>query len=241
MTSAGILIPSSTYQLIPNWGNANGGVTPGSPGGTGIRPVIFDGESTYHGLQAQLRDRMSHGLQGQLSYTFGKCRDTSSAPVTGDTYVNSIAVPLLLSKQYRIGACDFDVRHTLVGTAIWEVPGPKSGIASYIVGGWELGTIVTATSGSPFTVTFGGPPDPLITVYNGDFSMDYANLVPGCNPTPGVTRNAQGAPVAFNASCFTPAPAVAGGGLGGHFGRHKIFVAGRATRYFSSFYEFLVN
>src|SRR5260370_33413825 len=114
---------------------------------------------------------MSHGLKGQLSYTFGKCRDTSSAPVTGDTYVNSIAVPLLLSKQYRIGACDFDVLHTLVGTAIWEVPGPKSGIASYIVGGWELGTIFTATSGSPVTVTFGAGDDALICVYNGDVSM----------------------------------------------------------------------
>src|SRR5260370_7034311 len=76
MTSAGILIPSSTYQLIPNWGNANGGVTPGSPGGTGIRPVIFDGESTYHGLQAQLRARMAHGFQAHFSYTFANSRAT---------------------------------------------------------------------------------------------------------------------------------------------------------------------
>jgi hypothetical protein len=61
---------------------------------------------------------MTHGLQGQVSYTLGKCRDTSSAPATGDTYVNAIAVPLLLSKAYRIGACDFDVRNTPVGTMI---------------------------------------------------------------------------------------------------------------------------
>jgi hypothetical protein len=137
-TSAGILIPSNTYQLDPNWGGANGGVVPGPPGGSGIRPVLFDGESTYHGFQAQLRREMSHGLQGQLSYTLGKCRDTSSAPVTGDTYVNSVAVPLLLSKAYRIGACDFDVRNTLVGTVIWDVPGPKSGLSPYVVGGWFL-------------------------------------------------------------------------------------------------------
>jgi hypothetical protein len=108
-TSAGILIPSNTYQLDPNWGGANGGVVPEPPGGSGIRPVLFDGESTYHGFQAQLRREMFHGLQGQVSYTLGKCRDTTSAPVTGDTYVNSVAVPLLLSKAYRVGACDFDV------------------------------------------------------------------------------------------------------------------------------------
>jgi hypothetical protein len=237
-TPAGILIPSNTYQLDPNWAGANGGVTPGGPGGAGIRPVLFDGESTYRGFQAQLKKTMSHGLQGQFSYTYGTCRDTSSAPVTGDTYVNSVAVPLLLSKQYRIGACDFDVRQTLVGTFIWDVPGPKSGIASYLAGGWELGTILTATSGSPFTVTVGGGGDPLNTGYNGDFSMDYPNLVPACNPTPGVTTNAQGQLLAFNASCFTAAPAVAGGVLVGNAGRNRFYGPGLTTVDFSAFKNF---
>ena len=238
MTSAGILIPSNTYQLVPNWAGGNGGVTPGSPGGAGIRPVVFDGESTYHGLQTQLKKTMSHGLQGQVSYTFSKCRDTSSAPVTGDTYVNSIAVPLLLSKQYRIGACDFDLRHVLVGTFIWDVPGPKSGTASYVAGGWELGTIVTATSGSPFTVTIGGGTDPLKTGFNGDFSMDYPNLVAGCNPTPGVTTNAKGQLLAFTPSCFTAAPAVAGGVLVGNAGRNNFYGPGLTTVDFSIFKNF---
>jgi len=239
-TSVGIVIPSNTYQLDPNWGGANGGVVPGAPGGAGIRPVIFDGESTYHGLQTQLKKTMSHGLQGQVSYTFGKCRDTSSAPVTGDTYVNSVAVPLLLSKAYRVGACDFDIRHTLVGTFIWDVPGPNSSstFAKYALKGWELGSIVTATSGSPFTVTFNGNGDPLNTGFNGDFSMDYPNLTSGCNATPGVTRNSLGQPVAFNASCFTAAPAVAGGVLVGNAGRNRFYGPGLTTVDFSTFKNF---
>jgi len=209
-TSAGILIPMSTYQLDPNWGGANGGITPGGPGGAGIRPVLFDGESTYNGLQAQLKKTMSAGFQGQLSYAYGNCKDTSSAPVTGDTYVNSIAVPLLLSKQYRIGPCDFDVRQILTGTFIWDVPGPKSGLSSYLLGGWELGTIVTATSGSPFTMTVGGGGDPLNTGFNGDFSMDYASLVPGCNPIRGginyVNTNCLTLPFAPTAFAATNCP-----------------------------------
>jgi hypothetical protein len=237
-TSAGILIPSNTYQLDPNWGGANGGVVPGPPGGSGIRPVLFDGESTYHGFQAQLRREMSHGLQGQVSYTLGKCRDTSSAPVTGDTYVNSVAVPLLLSKAYRVGACDFDVRNTLVGTVIWEVPGPKSGLVSYALGGWEMGTIVTATSGSPYTVTVGGGGDPLATGFNGDFSMDFANLISGCNATPGVTTNAAGQLLAFNPNCFAAAPAVAGGVLVGNSGRNRFYGPGLTTVDFSLFKNF---
>ena len=237
-TSAGILIPSNTYQLDPNWGGANGGVVPGPPGGSGIRPVLFDGESTYHGFQAQLRREMSHGLQGQLSYTLGKCRDTSSAPVTGDTYVNSVAVPLLLSKAYRVGACDFDVRNTLVGTVIWDVPGPKDGLASYVIGGWQMGTIVTATSGSPYTVTVGGGGDPLNTGFNGDFSMDFANLISGCNATPGITTNAAGQLLAFNPNCFAAAPAVAGGVLVGNSGRNRFYGPGLTTVDFSLFKNF---
>ncbi len=238
MTSAGLVIPSNTYQLDPNWGGGNGGVIPGAPGGAGIRPVLFDGESTYHGFQSQLKKAMSHGLQGQVSYTYGNCKDTSSAPVTGDTYVNSIAVPLLLSHSYRVGACDFDIRQTLVGTFIWDVPGPKSGTASYFAGGWELGTILTATSGSPFTVTFGGGGDPLNTGFNGDFSMDYAQIVPGCNATPGVTSNSAGQLMAFNPNCFTAAPTVAGGVLVGNSGRNRYYGPGLTTVDFSAFKNF---
>jgi len=228
MTSAGILIPSNTYQIDPNWGGANGGLTPGAPGGAGIRPVLFDGESTYHGLQAQLKKVMSNGLQGQLSYTYSKCMDTSSAPVTGDTYSNSIAVPLLFSKQYRVGACDFDLRQVAVGTVIWDVPGPKSGAASWIAGGWELGTIVTATTGSPFTVTYGGGGDPLNTGFNGDFSMDYPNLVSGCNPI-------HGGVTYLNVNCFALPPAVSDGVLVGNAGRNRFYGPGLKTVDFSMF------
>jgi len=202
VTSAGLLVPCIPAKLQPGKGcgtqatgtaiNPNWG---GGTGGAGIRPVVFDGAASYGAGQAQLKKTMSHGLQGQISYTFGKCRDTSSAPVTGDTYLNSIAVPLLLVKSYRVGACDFDVRQTLVGSFIWEVPGPKSGTASYLAGGWELGTIITATTGSPFTPTIGGGGDPLGTGFNGDFSMDFANLVQGCNPVQGGVKY-------LNTKCF---------------------------------------
>jgi len=254
VTSAGLLIPTNTYQLDPNWGGGNGGVTPGGPGGPGIRPVFFDGESTYHGFQAQLKKAMSHGLQGQVSYTYGKCRDTSSAPVTGDTYVNSIAVPLLLSKQYRIGACDFDIRQTLVGTFIWDVPGPKSGLASYVAGGWELGTIVSATSGSPFTATLGAGDDPLNSGYNGDFSPDFPDLIKGCNPIHGGVNYlntqcfalpqqtaaiaAQCVPFIGNGTSASPQFPTSCSNLVGNAGRNSLYGPRLTTVDFSAFKNF---
>jgi hypothetical protein len=178
-------------RIDSNWG-----------GGAGIRPVIFDGAASYGAFQAQLKRAASHGVQGQASYTYGKCRDTSSAPVTGDTYLNSIAVPLVLLKSARVGACDFDIRQTFTGTVIWDIPGPKEGWQSYVAGGWQLGTIITATTGAPFTVTVGDGNDPLGTGFNGDFSMDYANVIPGCHAIHGGVNY-------LNTSCFTPPTAPA--------------------------------
>src|SRR5260370_10823300 len=107
-------------------------------GGAGIRPVLYDGTANYRAFQSQLKKSMSHGVQGQISYTLGKCQDRSSAPVTGDTYLNSIAVPLLLVPATRSGACDFDVRHAFIGTFIWQIPAPKSSpaIVSELIGHW---------------------------------------------------------------------------------------------------------
>lgn len=180
-------------RIDPNWG-----------GGAGIRPVLFDGASSYNAFQTQLKKSLSQNLQGQLSYTFGKCRDLSSAPVTGDTYLNSIAVPLMLIKSARLGGCDFDIRHVLSGTFMWDLPSIRnsSGFVSTLTGGWQLGTIVTATSGAPFTATVGDGNDPLGTGFNGDFSMDFASLLPGCNPIRGGLNY-------LNTNCFTPPTAPA--------------------------------
>ncbi|MCU1220204.1 MAG: TonB-dependent receptor plug [Candidatus Angelobacter sp.] len=211
VTPAGLLWPTTGgVRLDPNAG-----------GSAGIRPVIFDGAASYAAFETQIKKVMSHGFQGQVSYTLGNCKDTSSAPVTGDTYVNSIAVPILLFKQYRLGACDFDVRHTMTGTLIWDIPSPQSSnrFMSGLVKGWELGTIVSATSGSPFTVTVGGGGDPLGTGFNGDFSMDFANLNSGCDPIHGGVQY-------LNLNCFSvPNPI----NLLGNSGRNRFYGPGIQT------------
>ena len=248
-TAYGLVFPVGGTAIDPNWA--------GGTGGSGIRPVLFDGESSYQAGQAQLKKVFSHGLLGQVSYTFGKCRDTSSAPVTGDTYATSIAVPLLLVKSYRVGACDFDVRHNLSGNVVWDIPGPKEGALSKVIGGWELGTILTVTSGSPFTPTVGGGGDPLGTGFNGDFSMDYASLVHGCNPIHGgvnyLNLNCFALPSVPNAALTDPAFIAAGGcvpfsgnptapagysycaNLVGNAGRNSLYGPGLATVDFSLF------
>jgi outer membrane receptor protein involved in Fe transport len=180
-------------RIDSNWG-----------GGAGIRPVLYDGASSYSSLQSQIKKTMSNGIQGQLSYTWSKCRDLSSAPVTGDTYLNSIAVPLLLQKSARLGACDFDLRQIATGNLIWDLPTAhfSSGIVRTVMNGWEMGGILTAETGAPFTVTAGDGNDPLGTGFNGDFSMDFADGLKNCKATHGGVNY-------LNLQCFTPPTAPA--------------------------------
>lgn len=175
-------------RVDPNWG-----------GGAGIRPVVFDGASSYEAFQAQLKETATNGVQGQVSYTYSHCNDLGSAPVTGDTFLNSIAVPIL-RKSYRVGPCDFDLRQVLTATAIWTIPAPDlhNGFANFATHGWELGGILTAETGAPFTATIGGGNDPLGTGFNGDFSQDFADVLPNCNATGGKGINF------INRNCFTP-------------------------------------
>jgi hypothetical protein len=97
-----------------------------------------------------------------------------------------------------------------------------------LAGGWELGTIVTATSGTPFTVTTGGGGDPLNTGFNGDFSMDFPDLVAGCNPI-------HGGVTYLNTNCFALAPAVPNGVLVGNAGRNRFYGPGLKTVDLSAF------
>jgi hypothetical protein len=244
-TSAGLLFPIGGTAIDPNWA--------GGTGGAGIRPVLFDGASSYESFQAQLKKAMTHGVQGQLSYALGQCKDTSSAPVTGDTYANSIAVPILFSQSYRHGPCDFDIRHVMSANLIWDVPGPKEGAMSYVLGGWELGTIVTVTTGSPFTPTIGAGGDPLGTGFNGDFSMDFANITKGCNPIHGgvnyLNLNCFALPqatpdIASQCALFgAPLTPITGtcANLLGNAGRNSLYGPGLATVDFSIFKNFRVT
>jgi hypothetical protein len=210
VSGVGLVFPCVPPNQILNPGSTCANTTTGTRidsnwgGGAGIRPVLYDGAASYNALQTQLKKSLSNGVQGQISYTFGKCQDLSSAPVTGDTFLNSIAVPLLLIKSARQGPCDFDIRHVLSATLMWNLPSMKNGsrLVSAVTSGWEVGTIISAYSGAPFTATIGDGNDPLGTGFNGDFSMDFASLNSGCNPIHGGINY-------LNTNCFTPPTAPA--------------------------------
>ncbi|MGB7845351.1 MAG: carboxypeptidase regulatory-like domain-containing protein [Candidatus Acidiferrum sp.] len=189
LASAGYLWPgpgATGTRLFPNIGGQ-------------VSAVTWGADSIYHGLNAQVIKRLSHGFQLQGSYTFSRSIDTSSSGIAGDTFGNSVSSLPTFDPRLRRGLSDFDVRHVLAINAIWSIPGPQSwsGAPQWFASGWQLGGIYTLTSGLPFTPTIGGDPLGL----KGADLYAFPDRVAGCNP---VASNFKSNGMHYlNLSCFT--------------------------------------
>jgi hypothetical protein len=108
-----------------------------------------NGSSSYHGATVSLKKRFTKGLDFQVGYTFGKAIDTASSFGRGLNIID----PLRLSLNR--GLADFDVRHKVASSVVYDIPAPKS--LDRLLGGWQLGAITILQSGPPFTVFCGQP------------------------------------------------------------------------------------
>ncbi len=192
-----------------------------------MRGMFYEGQSYYNALEFQLAKRMSHGFQVQGTFTWGRSIDTSSATVAGDAFGNSIASPsYFFNPRASRGLSDFNVARTLVINGLWEVPSPKSitGAARFLTEGWQLGLIFTASTGIPFTPTFGTGNDPNGTLSADDWAYPNRSSGSGCqsptnpgNPNSYIKTECFSVPVApdqafFDANC-DPAPPTLGAPL----------------------------
>jgi hypothetical protein len=143
----------------------------------------YEGNSFYNALETAVQKTMSHGVQFQTSFTWGKSIDTGSATGHGDQFTNSLSsMPNYDLKALR-GRSDFDVGRTLVVSLTWQVPSPKSlsGAAGWVASGWELGGIFKASDGIPWTPTWGSNGgDPQGLRNSDDWAFPNRLNTPGC-------------------------------------------------------------
>jgi hypothetical protein len=166
-----------------------------------IEPGYWGGTALYDALEASLTKRFSHGFQVQGSYTWGKNIDTGSATTIADPYLNSISSMLWDCNACRRGLADFDIKHNFTVSYLWNVPTPNKWgtVGSHVLGGWELGGILTLHSGVPTTVFV--DPDPL--GQNNNDPLDYPDRVAGCNPVnTNFKKSPSGLPIYLNVNCF---------------------------------------
>jgi hypothetical protein len=130
--------------------------------------------SAYDALQVVGRRRESHGLDLAAVYTYGRSRDDysttgSAAPAAQmPSLINLGASPAAgfqggLPGQWvprpvdvDWGPSDFDVRHSLTVSHLYELPWRASRPWLHtLVGGWSLAGLFVARSGEPFSLRLG--------------------------------------------------------------------------------------
>jgi hypothetical protein len=133
--------PILNRRPLPLWGNS-------------IRTTQADGNSSYHAAFVKLEKRFSAGLSFLTHYTFGKSLDVSSQvnETTRDFYNARLAK----------GRSLFDIRHRAVFSATYELPvgtGKRhlsKGLASQVLGNWQMNTIVNLQSGFGYDIGISG-------------------------------------------------------------------------------------
>lgn len=114
------------------------------------------GNSSYHGVNFKYEKRFSDGLNLLANYTFSKFIDDVPAP-------QQIGVTPGMQSYYNRHAekalSGNDVRNRFAFSSVYELPWGKGrkflneGAAAVILGGWNLGAILTLQQGSPFGLT----------------------------------------------------------------------------------------
>ena len=142
----------------------------------------YEGNSFYNALETAVQKTMSHGVQFQTSFTWGKSIDTGSATGHGDQFTNSLSSLPNYDLTALRARSDFDIRRTLVVSLTWQVPSPKSlsGPARWVTSGWELGGIYKVSDGIPFTATWGSGGDPQGLRNSDDWAFPNRLNTPGC-------------------------------------------------------------
>ncbi|MFY9907131.1 MAG: carboxypeptidase-like regulatory domain-containing protein [Terriglobales bacterium] len=155
--------------------------------------------SHYNGLQLTAMKRLSHGLQGQVNYTFSRCMDTVSNGGFLQFSAGGILSPLPGELARDYGPCDYDIRHNLNAQYVYQLPVKiRNHALGYALNGWQISGTAFWHSGIPFSVLStpysaanpGTGPQEGIVQGSGP---EFASVIPGVplydhHPIPGVTQ-----------------------------------------------------
>ena len=157
-----------------------------------VTQLATGANSHYNALQTTAEKRLGHGLQAQVNYTWSHCIDTVSNGGFLPFSAGGILSPLPGDLQRDRGPCDYDVRHNITASFLFELPFKIKAPTGKFLNGWQLSGAVFWRSGIPFSV--------LSTPYsaNGNGIVNgsgpqFASVIPGVplyehNPIAGVTQ-----------------------------------------------------
>ena len=117
----------------------------------------------YNALQAVLRQRVSHGLEFTVNYTYSKSLTNSLGNYGLNTAGFSGAFQNYYDSAADWGPSGYDVRHNISGTGVYALPLGRgkeflSGVSHIVdeaIGGWKVSAAAVAYSGFAETTTGG--------------------------------------------------------------------------------------
>lgn len=120
------------------------------------------GRTNYNAAELKLEKRTSYGLTARISYTHSKLMDDASSVFDSSILTGPVAnYPIAdsynpsLERDASLG----DMPNITVGSVVYELPLGKNhrvastGVMSWLLGGWNVNSLVTLQSGMPFAVT----------------------------------------------------------------------------------------
>jgi len=140
--------------------NANPAISIGS---NGLLVTESRAMMNFNAMESTLRQRLSHGLEFTLNYTYGKAMTNSLGNYGLNVNGYSGAFQNYYNSRADYGPAGYDVTHNISGTGVYALPVGRgkeylSGVNRLIdeaVGGWKVAAAGVSYSGFPETLTGG--------------------------------------------------------------------------------------
>jgi len=229
----GSYVAGKGNKLYTNW---RGNAAPPGPGAVNPRRPFPQfgtiseqnprGNSTYHSMQWRADRRFVRGFSMLASYTWGKSIDDSSTLIT-------LSQHNPFNLQLEKGLSEYDVRHNLVITYVYELPFGQgkqfltgmNGFGRAVLAGWQVNGITSFRSGLPIRIVI-----PADTANTGVSGGQRPNLI----GVPQLDSGSRTTERWFDTSAFAIPAAFTFGNLGRHpfsgpgtvnwdFGAYKTF------------------
>jgi hypothetical protein len=146
--------PGGGYPI--NFFQTNPFAAAGSGAGTGY--LVAAGYSNYNALQVDFRQRTWHGMQFDANYTWSHTLGIS----TPNNWQGQVNIFTLRNLRQSYGPTLFDLRHVVHINGTYDLPFGKGktflnrgGVVDKVLGGWNVGSIITLQSGNPILLQGG--------------------------------------------------------------------------------------
>jgi len=141
----GIALPTAPYNSVVQY-----------LGYHSIKMSQNEGNSDYNSLQMAIRGTVKD-LTYQAGYTFAHANDTINSGGSGGD-LSAVSDPYA-GWKYDFGPSLYDHRQIFFTNFVYDIPFLRHSdnhLAKTVVGGWEISGIVSAQSGAPLNITYGG-------------------------------------------------------------------------------------